>query len=60
MTKAQPMYERLRDARRKAGYKTASDAIETFGWRGSTYRAHENGQNNFHAEDAKIMGKPMV
>jgi hypothetical protein len=38
--------ERLRRARQKAGYNTATQAIDFFGWKSSTYRAHENGQNN--------------
>jgi hypothetical protein len=41
------MNDRLRKAREGAGYKTATDAIDHFGWKSSTYRAHENGQNNF-------------
>lgn len=46
------MNERLKRARISAGYRTASDAINRFGWRGSTYRAHENGQNHFDAQTA--------
>jgi len=46
------MNERLKRARLTAGYRTASDAINRFGWRGSTYRAHENGQNQFDATTA--------
>jgi hypothetical protein len=46
------MNDRLRKAREGAGYKTATDAIDHFGWKSSTYRAHENGQNNFRVEDA--------
>lgn len=51
------MNERLRNARIAAGFTSASDAIEYHKWRGSTYRAHENGQNNFNAEYAMYYGK---
>lgn len=47
------LHERLKKARLKAGFRTASSAIEEFGWRDSTYRAHENGQNRFTIDDAK-------
>lgn len=50
--KNETMNERLKRARLAAGFRTASDAISRFGWRGSTYRAHENGQNHFDAETA--------
>ena len=46
------MNDRLRKAREGAGHKTATDAIDHFGWKSSTYRAHENGQNNFRVDDA--------
>lgn len=36
---------RLRQARRAAGYQTATAATDRFGWKHSTYAAHENGQN---------------
>jgi hypothetical protein len=42
--------KRLLRARRDAGFRTASDAIRRFGWTGSTYRAHENGQNSYKGE----------
>ena len=51
------MNERLRQARIAAGFATATDAIEHCGWKGSTYRAHENGQNNFKVDDADRYGK---
>ena len=35
--------ERLRDARKRAGYETATDAAKAFGWPPSTYLGHENG-----------------
>ena len=46
------MHTRLRRARLLAGYDSARAAIERFGWKASTYRAHENGQNNFSARAA--------
>jgi len=48
------MHERLKSARISAGYKTATEAIDLFGWSSSTYRAHENGQNNFKLDYAKL------
>ena len=43
---------RLRQAREAAGFKSASEAIEKFRWRASTYMAHENGQNGIRTEPA--------
>jgi hypothetical protein len=51
------MHHRLKKARINAGFKTATAAIEKCGWPNSTYRAHENGQNNFSVETAEIYGK---
>ena len=51
------MNDRLRDARMSAGFMTATQAIDRFGWKGSTYRAHENGQNGFGVEDAQAYAK---
>ena len=45
-------HERLRQARVSAGYKSASAAAEALGISASTYRAHENGQNDFDFMDA--------
>lgn len=47
---------RLREAREKK-YETATLAADALGVARSTYRAHENGQNNLKLEDAKIYGK---
>ena len=55
--KKQDMNERLRNARLAAGFVSATDAIEYCNWKGSTYRAHENGQNNFNVEYATRYGK---
>ena len=51
------MNDRSRDARITAGFVSATDAIEYCGWKSSTYRAHENGQNNFKIEDASRYSK---
>jgi hypothetical protein len=55
--KKNEMNNRLREARIAAEFATATDAIEYCGWRGSTYRAHENGQNNFNVEYATLYAK---
>jgi len=51
------MNKRLVNARIAAGFATATDAIAYCGWRSSTYRAHENGQNNFGLESAAEYAK---
>lgn len=43
-------HERLQWARQNAGYATAKDAIEAFGWKGSTYYGHENGDRGMSRE----------
>lgn len=48
------MANRLRHAREAAGYKTATAAVEHFNWPSSTYRAHENGQNNYSPVIAQL------
>jgi DNA-binding XRE family transcriptional regulator len=48
------MNQRLKHARIQAGFRSATAAIEHCGWNASTYRAHENGQNNYKIKDAKI------
>ena len=55
--KKNDMNDRLRNARMAAGFASATDAIEYCKWKGSTYRAHENGQNNFNVEYATRYGK---
>lgn len=50
-------HERLRQARIDAGYRYASDAANALGVTASTYRAHENGQNDFDLDYAKMYGK---
>ncbi|RVJ15541.1 helix-turn-helix transcriptional regulator [Sinorhizobium medicae] len=49
--------ERLREARVKAGYRFASDAANALGIVTSTYRAHENGQNDFELGEAEVYGR---
>ena len=34
-------HERLKEARERAGYRTAKEATERFGWKEYTYRSHE-------------------
>lgn len=46
-------HERLRQARTDAGFRFASDAANAIGVTASTYRAHENGQNDFGLDEAK-------
>lgn len=48
------MSDRLRDAREAAGFKSMAKAAARVGKTASTYRAHENGQNDFDTSDAEI------
>lgn len=45
--------QRLRAARKKAGFSSAAKAAARFGWNTSTYRSHENGQTQPGADDAE-------
>jgi len=47
------MGDRLRSVRLLARYSSASKAAEALGVSASTYRAHENGQNEFGPEEAE-------
>lgn len=49
-------HERLRQARVDAGYETASAAATALRITASTYRAHENGQNDFQLPEAETYG----
>lgn len=49
-------HERLRQAR-EAKFKYASEAAAALGVTPSTYRAHENGQNAFYLDEAKVYAK---
>ena len=46
------MGDRLRAARSRANFTSATKAAEALGVSASTYRAHENGQNEFGPEEA--------
>lgn len=51
------MGERLRKAREDAGFSSATKAADALGVSASTYRAHENGQNEFGLREAQAYGK---
>lgn len=51
------MGDRLKEARRNAGFSSARGAALHFRWSTSTYGAHENGQNQFDAEVAAKYAK---
>lgn len=51
------MGDRLRKSRVAAGFPSATKAAEAIGAGISTYRAHENGQNNFSPEEAERYAK---
>src|SRR4051812_36003144 len=53
----QTMGDRLRKARIDAGHKSARRAAQRFGWKESTYAAHENGQNEYDPETAERYGR---
>lgn len=48
---------RLKEAREKAGFESASDAARSFGWTESAYRHHENGTRGFGPDAAKKYGR---
>lgn len=43
--------DRLREARRRAGFDTMTEAAEHFGWKLSTYGGHENGSRGIKHPD---------
>lgn len=45
--------DRLREAREKAGYTSASEAARAFGWGEAGYRHHENGNRDYGDEEAQ-------
>jgi SOS-response transcriptional repressor LexA len=49
--------ERLREARMHAGFSSATEAAERFGWGVSGYRHHENGTRDFGADSARKYGR---
>lgn len=49
--------ERLKEARKKAGYDTAEGAADAFGWKAAGYRHHENGTRGFGGDAATKYAK---
>ena len=49
--------DRLKGARTKAGFESASDAARSFGWPEPAYRHHENGTRGYDADTAKKYGR---
>ena len=47
------LHERLRAARKAAGYATAIDAAKAFGWNKNTVTSNENGNRTFSREAAE-------
>lgn len=45
--------ERLKKARKAAGFSGADKAAQRFGWNVNTYKAHESGRNGLGLSDAK-------
>lgn len=45
------VHARLKEARERAGYRSASEAARHFGWKDSTYRHHENGTRGIKPPD---------
>lgn len=54
---ANPKADRLRDARQRAGFSSAAEAAQRFGWAEPAYRHHENGTRNFGLDAAKRYGR---
>lgn len=57
MSAAPSRSDRLRQARKDAGFDSAAEAAERFGWTPSAYRHHENGTRNYGADAAKRYGR---
>lgn len=49
--------ERLQQARRRAGFRSARAAALEMGWPESTYRAHEAGTRNYDRDTARIYAR---
>ena len=47
------LHERLREARKAAGFSTAKEAAEAFGWNKNTVTSNENGNRTFSRESAE-------
>jgi phage repressor protein C with HTH and peptisase S24 domain len=52
-------HERLKEAREKAGIPSARAAALRFGWKLSSYAAHENGSRAFDSDDARRYGRAL-
>lgn len=50
-------FERLRHARKAAGFKSASAAARAHGWNEAAYRHHENGTRGYGIEQAVAYGE---
>jgi hypothetical protein len=50
-------FERLRQARIAAGFKSASAAARQFGWGEAAYRHHENGTRSYGVDQAQQYGE---
>lgn len=49
--------DRLKSARKKAGFASARSAANRFGWIVSTYASHENGQTPVPVDAAEVYGR---
>lgn len=47
----------MREARLRAGFKSAAEAAQSFGWQESAYRHHENGTRNYGPDAARKYGR---
>lgn len=52
-----PKADRLRQARIAAGFTSASEAAQRFGWGEASYRHHENATRNYGPDAAKRYGR---
>ena len=52
-TMTEQQANRLMRARRHAGYETAREAAEAYGWNKNTYKSHENGKRGIRAAVAQ-------
>jgi phage repressor protein C with HTH and peptisase S24 domain len=57
MSKMDSREERLVEARRNAGFPSASEAAQQFGWTVSTYLGHENGSRGITASKAEVYAR---
>lgn len=48
---------RLRAAREAAGFRTAKDAADRFGWKYPTYSGHENGNRGMRADALRVYAR---